>query len=462
MTSSGAYPLIQWMAKAQWSGMKAGLLRTALVGPTPAAGMSRAIAEERARVTALGQLSSAVSTFKTAVTALKSPSAVAPAQATSSNTAVAAATAQAAAAPATYTVNVAQLARPEVAISATVADPNLTLIGSGTLSVQLGRYNSGTNTFTAGASAPVSVTVTNGSLSSIASAINAAGPGITADVVQDPGGYHMILTSTVTGAASAFKITATDLDSVNTDMSGLSQLAYDPTAGAGAGKNLTETQSARDASLSVNGVIQTSASSAGISIATGVSLSLSQTGTTTITVSPNKTAIETAAKTLVAAYNTLIRAATSLSGRGKPLDGQTTRALLRSMSDTYQQRFPGAGSMTSLARMGMTPKADGTLSLDPTALQSAIAFNQPGTVAVLNDAAQTFESMATRYAAPGGEIAQESSAAERQLSYIEMMNGMAQSFDSLSQVQVSQSYQAALRLSAADQFTSLLKTLGYA
>lgn len=457
MASSGPYPLIQWYAQAQLSGMKAGLLRTALVGPAPAAGMSRAIAQERARVTALGQLSSAVSAFKTAVKGLKSPSAVAPAQATSSNTGVAAASAQATATPATYTVTVAQLARPEVAISATVADPDLTLIGSGTLSVQLGRYNGGTNTFTAGASAPVSLTVTNGSLNSIASAINAAGPGIRAEIVQDPGGYHLILTSTVTGAANAFKITAADSDGVNTDMSGLSQLAYDPAATAG--KNLTETQAAQDASLSVNGAAQTSASNTGIGIASGVSLSLSQTGATTITVSQNKTAIENAAKNLVAAYNTLMGTAKSLSGRGKPLDSDATRALLRSMSDTSQQRFPGAGSMTSLARMGIAPKADGKLSLDSATLQSAIASNRPGTVAVLNDAAQAFEAMAERATASGEDM---SRTVQKQLSYLEIINTIAQSADSLSQAQASQSYQAALRLSASSQFMSLWKTLGYA
>jgi flagellar hook-associated protein 2 len=465
MNTSSSYPLLQWYARAQLIGLKAGLMRAALTGTASTVGYNRAIAAERAQIAGLGQLSSAVSTFQTAMQGLESPSAVAPAQASSTNSAVAAASAQATAAPATYAVTIGQLAQSQVTSSAAVVDPNATLIGSGTLTVQLGNYNAGTNTFTAGASAPVSITVTNGSLNSIASAINAAGAGVSANVVQDVSGFHLVLSSTATGAANAFKITAADLDGVNTDMTGLSQLAYDPTATAGAGKNLTLNQVAQDASLSVNGVAQTSASNAGVSIASGVTLNLFQVGSTTVSVSQNTAAIQSAAQNFVDAYNALVATTTSLIRPGGALAGGVTTTagqLLRSMNDTDLQSFTGVGSMTSLARMGITPKADGTLSLDANALQAAVASNAPGTVAVLNQAAQAFDAMAGRYASTGGEIPAESQQLQTQLSYMESVNSVAQIYDSLTQAQANQSYQAALRLSASDQFMSLWKTLGYA
>ena len=243
------------------------------------------ISADQTQISGLNQLESVVSTFQNTMAGLETQAAVSPAQATSSNTAVVTGSAAADAAIGTYTVNVTQLATAQTVTSTSFADPSATVVGSGTLTIQLGTYDSNTNTFTAASSSPVNVSVTSGSLNDIATAINAANAGVSANVTQDAAGYHLTLTSTATGAANGFKVSVTDSDGTNTDTAGLSQLAYDPTAAAGAGKNLTQTQAAQDAAYTVNGVAATSASNVNAAIGSGLTASLLQVGSADLTVS---------------------------------------------------------------------------------------------------------------------------------------------------------------------------------
>src|SRR5690606_27039055 len=73
-------------------------------------------------------------------------------------------------------------------------------------------------------------------------------------LVSDAGGQRLMLRSTETGAEQAFRIAVDDADGGSTDTSGLSALAFDPAATAGAGRNLSMTQTAQNALVTVNGL----------------------------------------------------------------------------------------------------------------------------------------------------------------------------------------------------------------
>jgi flagellar capping protein FliD len=367
--------------------------------------LSQQYATDQSEISGYGQLLAAVSNFQSAVQPLTVPQAISPAQATSSNASVATATAGASAPSGTYTLSVSNLSQGQTTVSQAYTDPNTTIVGSGTLTIQLGTYNGTTNTFTAGSAPAVTVSVTNGSLNDIASAINGAAAGVTASVVQDGSGYHLLLSSANTGAVNAFSVSVADADGTNTDLSGLSQLAYDPTASAGAGKNLALTQAAQDATFSINGASATSASNTGISVAPDTTIALLQSGTTTVTVSPNLAAVQTSAQNLASAVNTLQSSLASLGGTtgslaSDPLVSQFRQALI----GVFTQTFNNAGSFSSLTQIGINLQADGTVTMDQQALQSALNQDPASTTSLIQQAAQALSTIADTYGGPGGPM----------------------------------------------------------
>ncbi|HEX4598267.1 MAG TPA: flagellar cap protein FliD N-terminal domain-containing protein, partial [Burkholderiaceae bacterium] len=205
----------------------------------------------QSQLSAYGQIQSALSSLQSAATALTVGSAFSAEQATVSGNGVGASV-NGTPATGSYSITVSQLAQAQSAASTPFANAS-TVIGTGTLTLQLGTYKSTGNTFTAqSGSSPVNITInsSNDTLGGIATAINSAGAGVSASVVTDNSGSRLVLSSGNTGAANAFSLTVADSDGNNTDASGLSQLAFDPTATAGAGKNMAPTQSAQDAQYS--------------------------------------------------------------------------------------------------------------------------------------------------------------------------------------------------------------------
>ena len=61
---------------------------------------------------------------------------------------------------------------------------------------------------------------------------NALKAGIVASVVSDVNGSRLVMRGSNSGQANGFKVEVSDADGNNTDSSGLSSLAYDPTTGA--------------------------------------------------------------------------------------------------------------------------------------------------------------------------------------------------------------------------------------
>jgi flagellar hook-associated protein 2 len=358
------------------------------------------------KLSAFGQVRSALATFQTALQDLTSSKFQA-LSATASDTKVLSASAGGNATPASYQIEVTQLAQQHKLASSGYATTN-DAVGSGTLTLQFGTYNSGTNTFTANADkATKSITISpaNNTLAGVRDAINAANAGVTATIVNDgsAAGNRLVLTSTDSGAANSLKISATDDDGNSLDGSGLSALAYDPTAAAGSGKNLGQVAAARDATLTIDGIAVSYASNTVRNAIDGVTLNLSQTNTgqpLTLTVGRDTEAIKKSVQAFVDAYNSAdasLKKLTAFNGVGKQngilLGDATTRGIQTQMRNLLSNTVASGGTLTTLSQIGVAFKSDGTLALDSAKLGTAIDTNFDDIAALFDSAAKATDSL---------------------------------------------------------------------
>lgn len=161
-----------------------------------------------AKLSAYGQLQSQMANLQDMASKLATASNWDAMSVSSSNAAISG-TATTAAAVTAFSVEVSQMARAQMAGSAPLA-PAGSPVGAGTLRIELGAWStSGPTTFTKGSGAAVNVAVgATDTLSQIADKINAAGAGVTATVLKDDAGERLLMRSSATGEASAFRVQA--------------------------------------------------------------------------------------------------------------------------------------------------------------------------------------------------------------------------------------------------------------
>lgn len=120
------------------------------------------------------------------------------------------------AAKGTYQIEVQQLAQQQNLASAYL---NTSSVGSGTMTINFGTYNSGKTAFTVNTVAtPVIITIPPGgdSLIAVCDAINNSGSGVTASIIQDNLGSRLTITSPQTGSNYAMQISG-DITALNYD-----------------------------------------------------------------------------------------------------------------------------------------------------------------------------------------------------------------------------------------------------
>ncbi len=343
----------------------------------------------QSQLSAYGQLRSALDTLRSAAQALGSPAKFAVFSASVADTSVASATAGTSAVAGTYSLQVNQLAQAHKLASAGIdnAAPDL---GPGTLTIDFGTYDAGTNTFTANPDkAPVAITIASGAhtLSDIRSAINAANAGVSATIIDDGAASRLVLSASDTGASSSLRVTVTEgaggtNNANDTDAIGLSALAFDPTATAGAGRNLTEVAAARNAELVLDGITVGSASNTVAGALEGVTLVLLKTtaAATTVAVSRDDATIRQRVEDFVKAYNDFDKLARSLSA-ADPATGTSSTltgdGALRSMQTRLRavlgsQVTGTTGAYAYLNEVGIAFQRDGTLAVDGATLDQAI------------------------------------------------------------------------------------------
>jgi flagellar hook-associated protein 2 len=366
--------------------------------------IASATAKVTTQISAVGSLKSALSTFQTALSAIDTPGAFSATTANTSNTAIFTATAGTGAVASTYSVSVSQLAQAQQLTSKPFTAGASTAIGTGTLQVSVG-----TTSFN------VTVGSSNDTLAGIASSINSAAgnPGVTATVINGTDGAHLVLSSTLTGAANTISVAQTDGGTA------LSALAYSATATT----NYTQIAAAQDAQFTISGVPRTSASNTVDGALNGVTLNLLGTtaagtgtgGTATLTIANDSSAISTNVDTFVRAYNTLVGAISPLdsydstTNTAGPLLGDALLSGIQNKirSQLYSVVNTGSSTYNSLASVGITTNTNGTLTFNSTKFQTALS-TAPGAVSALfsstGGVAANLNTQITQALATGGSI----------------------------------------------------------
>lgn len=339
----------------------------------------------QAKISAYGSLQSALSSFQTTLGNLSNISKFNALTVQSSDASTVSATATGSATAASHSLQVDQLAQSHklaLAPKTSLAD----IVGMGTLTIDFGSYDSTGNTFTAGNKAALTINITTGNntLSGVRDAINAANAGVSASIVNDGTGYRLVLSSKDSGAGNSLRISASDGDGTNTDNSGLSQLAYDPTALAGSGKNLSQVQEAKNALLSIDGISISKASNVITDALEGVTLTLSKVSASpqTLTIGRDTSTVEANVASFVKAYNDLNQTLRNLTKYdeasktgGALLGDSTARGLAFQLKSVLTQSVGSTGALTSLYQIGVTFQKDGTLALDSSKLKSGMESN---------------------------------------------------------------------------------------
>lgn len=341
------------------------------------------------KISSFGTLKGLVSGFQTALDGLDKN--FQEYSATSSDTGIFSASAVSTAAAGIYTLDVANLAQAQSLVAAGQVS-STTAIGDGTsttITFDFGTISGGTltsgvysgATFTSNGSGTKSITIdgTNNTLQGIRDAINTAKIGVTATIVNDGSGtpYRLAITSEKSGVSNSLKITTSGGDGAIDAL-----LAHDP-AGLPAAQHLNQTAAAQNANFTVNGIAITKPSNTVTDAMEGVTLTLNKptTAPVTLTVTRNTEAVKKGVSDFVDAYNSMVNQFKSRSAYGESTDTTkpalagdgTVRLMLEQLRGVFN--VGASGTLTTLAQVGITTKADGTLKLDSSQLDTALANN---------------------------------------------------------------------------------------
>ena len=286
----------------------------------------------------------------------------------------------------THTISVLNLSQTSSAASDAVGSTDV-LTGGITFKVGNGEWK----TVNVGDSS------TPATLAGLSAAINAAGLGVTANVLLNADDtVRLSLVSETSGAAGQITIA----DATNYPASPTT-LADSTKPDSNTGLGLATIQDGKDAAFTVDGVKLTSASNIVSNAIPGVTFQLLSTGTPNADATPESvqviiandtSTIETAINTFVTDYNAVIKSVNSQeakdsSGNPEPLYGSSVLAQLQQGLQSALGMSFGSGKINSLVSLGITANAsaDGTISLDVDALSSALNNNFSGVVSFFQD-----------------------------------------------------------------------------
>ncbi|MBY6192932.1 flagellar filament capping protein FliD [Marinobacter hydrocarbonoclasticus] len=312
-----------------------------------------------ALISAYGTLRSAITELRLPMRQLSSAENLKAFSGSSSNDAVAISVDSKAASQGSYTVTVDSLAQAQSLASGTFSDRDSTPVGSGSLTISVGDKT-----------ATINIDSSNNTLQGIAAAINDAGVGASAGVIDTGNGYRLVLSSENTGVDNAINISVADDDGVNTDVAGLSQLAFDGTT-----NNLTETVAAKNAIVQINGIEISRATNTIDNAIDGVSLTVTEAGATSLVkVSRDLGKVADRVGAFVEKFNALQQTIKGLSGfnaetgEGSLLSGDSTiRGIQNQLRQIIGRVVPGLenASVRTLSDAGITTDSEnGGLEFD--------------------------------------------------------------------------------------------------
>jgi len=326
----------------------------------------------QSKLSVFGTITSMVSSLGDAGAKLAAAGTFAQVKATSSQTDAVTVSVAEGAVPTALSLEVVSLAKAQSTASSAV--PVGSGMGTGSLTITLGDWSSGT--FAAGSSTPVTINVVEGkdTLTDIAAQINGANAGVTATVLRDASGERLLMRSKDTGQALGYQVSASDNNAG--DGKDLGRLAFTSLTGSG----MSLTQAGANAVAKVNGITIQSASNTVKDALPGITLNLLKptTSAADITVSSDKDSMRKSVQAFVDAYNALADmlatstkydAATKVKGS---LQGDSTAVgLQRAVRNMVRSETPG-GTFTRLSDIGIEIKADGKMSINTTKFDTAL------------------------------------------------------------------------------------------
>lgn len=270
----------------------------------------------------------------------------------SSNSGILTGTAASGSAPGNYIVEVKNLA--------STASFSSTVVASATTALPAESF-----TITNGGGTASTITTGSGvnTLTDLAAAINSAGLGLTASIINDASGSRLAIASISSGESGNFTVTSTSTSF-----------------------EFAQAITGQNASLAVNGIGISSASNTVKGAIPGITLNLQSAspGTTVnLSVAPDVSAASTAISQFVADYNTAISDInaqfTNLAGTGQGALAQdpgirNLQSELLQASSFTAAPAPGSSSTSvpNLTSMGISVNADGTLSVNSTTLSNVL------------------------------------------------------------------------------------------
>jgi flagellar hook-associated protein 2 len=202
-------------------------------------------------------------------------------------------------------------------------------------------------------------------LTELAATINSKSLGLTASVITDANGSRLSLVANSSGSAAGFTASSTV---------------------TGLGITQPNTAIGTNASLDVDGIPISSASNTVTGAISGVTLYLTGASTgssaASLTLAPDTSAIQSAISDVVTSYNTLITDVNSQFNYNSATQTggalETDSVLQNFQSDVFNAANYTLGvtaTISSLSSLGITTNSDGTLTLDSSALGTAVVNN---------------------------------------------------------------------------------------
>lgn len=335
----------------------------------PVTRLQTAASTIQTKISAFGQLQSAVSTFRDASLALTRASTWGVTSASSSDATAISATTGEGAVAGNYAISVGELAKTESAVSQTYASADA-LVGAGTLRVEIGSFGqAGFAPQPNLAAMSIDISPTD-SLATVRNKINAAGAGVSAVIVNDVTGARLVISSTNPGTDNTFRLTGDG---------GAAALGYEP----GVASAMTQTQAAANAQVTINGLaVETSGNRLSDTIQ-GLTINLNKPNSTAqISVVQDNTAIKASMQSFVDSYNALAKMLATqtkydeATKKAGTLQGDSTAvSLQRQLRNIVTGDSPASATFKNLNAVGMTLQKDGSLKIDDAKLTTALNGN---------------------------------------------------------------------------------------
>lgn len=313
----------------------------------------------QSRLKAFSELEGKLTSFQEAAEAIDSSNELnSPTVATSSDEFLSA-TADSKIGTGSYQITVVDLAQQQKDVSAGYVDKFSNTFGTGTLNLTVGADTHA-----------ITIDAANNSLDGIAQAINEAGVGVSATIINDGTAtpYRLILT----GESVA--------DSFSLDSAGL-------TGGTDVNPAMTNTQLAQQAHIIVDGIDVYSDSNSVDSAIPGLSMELLKADPdnltpTTLNISSDNEETQNKIKSFVDAYNEVI----NFIGEQKDADwgnDSAFRSVKRRMQDLLVSPQVTGGVFSSLSQIGFETQRDGTITLSSSKLTDALTEDYDSVVNLL-------------------------------------------------------------------------------